>query len=99
VLPDNLGYLLDSALAPTPSKPAVYQVETVLTYAELDARANRMADALGSQHPNLRDACVVPAPPDVKGEVLVAFVVAREAGVTSEDDRGALKARAGEVEA
>ena len=38
------------------------------------------------QHPNLRDACVVPAPHDVKGEVPIAFVVAREAGRTTEDD-------------
>jgi acyl-CoA synthetase (AMP-forming)/AMP-acid ligase II len=38
------------------------------------------------QHPNLRDACVVPAPHDVKGEVPIAFVVAREAGATTEDD-------------
>ena len=38
------------------------------------------------QHPNLRDACVVPAPHGVKGEVPIAFVVAREAGKTTEDD-------------
>jgi acyl-CoA synthetase (AMP-forming)/AMP-acid ligase II len=46
VLPDNLGYLFDTALALTPSKPAVYQGDTVLTFAELDARSNRMANAL-----------------------------------------------------
>ena len=38
------------------------------------------------QHPNLRDACVVPAPHDVKGEVPIAFVVAREPGRTTEED-------------
>ena len=38
------------------------------------------------QHPNLRDACVVPAPHDVKGEVPIAFVVEREPGKTTEDD-------------
>ncbi|MBI1733709.1 MAG: acyl--CoA ligase [Candidatus Rokubacteria bacterium] len=37
-------------------------------------------------HPNLRDACVVPAPHGTKGVVPVAFVVAREAGRTTEDD-------------
>jgi acyl-CoA synthetase (AMP-forming)/AMP-acid ligase II len=37
-------------------------------------------------HPNLRDACVVPAPHGTKGEVPVAFVVERERGRTSEDD-------------
>jgi acyl-CoA synthetase (AMP-forming)/AMP-acid ligase II len=48
VLPDNLGYLFDTALALTPSKPAVYQGDTVLTYAELDARCNRVASALAA---------------------------------------------------
>ena len=38
------------------------------------------------QHPNLRDACVVPAPHGVKGEVPIAFVVEREPGKTTEDD-------------
>src|SRR5687767_3159820 len=38
------------------------------------------------QHPNLRDACVVPAPHGQKGEVPVAFVVARESGRTTEDE-------------
>jgi acyl-CoA synthetase (AMP-forming)/AMP-acid ligase II len=37
------------------------------------------------RHPNLRDACVVPAPHAVKGEVPVAFVVEREPGRTDED--------------
>ena len=46
MLPDNLGYLFDSALALTPSKPAVFQGDTVLTFAELDARSNRMANVL-----------------------------------------------------
>jgi hypothetical protein len=35
VLPDNLGYLFDTALAISPSNPAVFQGETVLTYADL----------------------------------------------------------------
>ena len=38
MLPDNLGYIFDTALALTQSKAAVFQGETVLTYAELDAR-------------------------------------------------------------
>ena len=46
MLPDNLGYLFDTALALTPSKPAVFQGDAVLTYAELDGRANRVANAL-----------------------------------------------------
>jgi long-chain acyl-CoA synthetase len=46
VLPDNLGYLFDTALALTPTKPAVLQGDTVLTYADLDTRSNRMASAL-----------------------------------------------------
>ena len=46
MLPDNLGYLFDAACALTPSKPAVFQGDTVLTYAELDGRVNRVANAL-----------------------------------------------------
>ena len=37
-------------------------------------------------HPGLRDACVVPAPHAVKGEVPVAYVVAREGASPSEAD-------------
>ena len=48
MLPDNLGYLFDTALALTPSKPAVFQGDTVLTFAELDARSNRVANALAA---------------------------------------------------
>ena len=46
MLPDNLGYLFDAALALTPSKPAVFQGDSVLTFADLDARCNRMANVL-----------------------------------------------------
>jgi len=46
VLPDNLGYLFDTALTLAPSVPAIFQGETVLTYADLDARSNRLANAL-----------------------------------------------------
>ena len=38
------------------------------------------------RHPGLRDACVVPAPHAVKGEVPVAYVVAREGARPSEAD-------------
>ena len=38
------------------------------------------------RHPNLRDACVVPAPHAVKGEVPIAFVVERERGRTGEEE-------------
>jgi acyl-CoA synthetase (AMP-forming)/AMP-acid ligase II len=38
------------------------------------------------RHPNLRDACVVPARHDVKGVVPVAFVVEREPGRTTEEE-------------
>src|SRR5262249_12002606 len=37
-------------------------------------------------HPGLRDACVVPVPHGTKGEVPVAFVVARETGRPREDE-------------
>jgi long-chain acyl-CoA synthetase len=38
------------------------------------------------RHPNLRDACVVPAPHGTKGEVPIAFVVERQRGATTEED-------------
>src|SRR5262249_29140229 len=37
-------------------------------------------------HPNVRDACVVPAPHGTKGEVPVAFLVERQRGVSTEDE-------------
>jgi long-chain acyl-CoA synthetase len=46
LLPDNLGYLFDVPLALTPAVPAVLQADTVLTFAELDERCNRLANAL-----------------------------------------------------
>jgi acyl-CoA synthetase (AMP-forming)/AMP-acid ligase II len=46
MLPDNLGHLFDAALTLAPAAPAVFQGDTVLTFAELDARASRMANAL-----------------------------------------------------
>ena len=45
-LPDNLGHLFDAPLHLTPDAPAVFQGDTVLSFAELDARVNRMANAL-----------------------------------------------------
>ena len=46
MLPDNLGHLFDDALRLTPSREAVFQGDRVLTFEELDARANRAANAL-----------------------------------------------------
>src|SRR5262245_29165965 len=46
MLPDNLGYLFDAPLRLAPASPAVFQGDTRLTYAELDARCNRVATAL-----------------------------------------------------
>lgn len=46
MLPDNLGHLFHVPLTLTPDQPAVFQGDMVLTYAELDARCNRMANAL-----------------------------------------------------
>jgi acyl-CoA synthetase (AMP-forming)/AMP-acid ligase II len=48
MLPDNLGYLFDDALKLAPSKQAVFQGDRVLTFEELDARVNRMANALAA---------------------------------------------------
>ncbi len=46
MLPDNLGYLFDAPLALTPSRAALFQGDTVLTFEELDVRVNRMANVL-----------------------------------------------------
>jgi acyl-CoA synthetase (AMP-forming)/AMP-acid ligase II len=46
MLPDNLGYLFDAPLRLAPDSPALFQDDTRLTYAELDARCNRMATGL-----------------------------------------------------
>jgi long-chain acyl-CoA synthetase len=43
---DGLGYLFDRALATTPDKVAVIQDEILLTFQELDRRANRVGCAL-----------------------------------------------------
>jgi acyl-CoA synthetase (AMP-forming)/AMP-acid ligase II len=48
MLPENLGYLFDDALKLAPSKAAVFQGDRVLTFAELDARTNRVANALAA---------------------------------------------------
>lgn len=48
MLPDNLGYIFDAALKLTPGAAAVLQGDTQLTFAELDERCNRMANALVS---------------------------------------------------
>jgi acyl-CoA synthetase (AMP-forming)/AMP-acid ligase II len=97
MLPDNLGYLFDAPLRLAPSSPALFQDDARITYAELDARCNRIAtglarlgvgagDRVALMFSNLRDACVVPAPHGTKGEVPVAFVGERERGGTTEDD-------------
>ncbi len=46
MLPDNLGYLFDAPLALAPSRAALLQGDRVVTYEELEARTNRMANAL-----------------------------------------------------
>ncbi len=46
MLPDNLGYLFDVALRLAPASPALFQDDLTLSYGELDARCNRMANAL-----------------------------------------------------
>lgn len=46
MLPDNLGFIFDAPLKLAPQLPAVLQDETVLSFEELDARSNRMANAL-----------------------------------------------------
>ena len=46
MLPDNVGHLFDVPLALIPDRVAIIQGDRELTFAELDARCNRMANAL-----------------------------------------------------
>jgi len=46
MLPDNLGYLFDAPLRLAPSSPALIQGDRVLSYQELDARADWVAGGL-----------------------------------------------------
>ena len=87
MLPDNLGYLFDAPLRLAPSSPAVLmgRKDDMMNVAGENVYPKEVEDLL-LRHPNLRDACVVPAPHGTKGEVPVAFVVERERGRTSEDD-------------
>jgi long-chain acyl-CoA synthetase len=48
MLPDNLGYIFDAPLKLAPDTTAVLQGAVQLTFAELDARCNRMGNALAS---------------------------------------------------
>ncbi len=46
---DHLGYLTDDATALHPKRPALLQDDTVLSYAELDECADRIAGWLVSR--------------------------------------------------
>ncbi len=46
MLPDNLGHIFDVPLRLTPDEPAVFQDDTILSFRALEARCNRMANAL-----------------------------------------------------
>jgi long-chain acyl-CoA synthetase len=46
VLPDNLGYLFDVPLKVAPRSVAVFQDDLTITFEDLDARCNRVANAL-----------------------------------------------------
>ncbi|MGH9336350.1 MAG: AMP-binding protein, partial [Vicinamibacteria bacterium] len=46
MLPDNLGYLFDAPLRLFPQRTAVLEDEREISFAELDERSNRMANAL-----------------------------------------------------
>jgi long-chain acyl-CoA synthetase len=46
VLPSNLGYLFEAAVALQPAQPALIQGDAVISYGQLDARCNQVANAL-----------------------------------------------------
>jgi long-chain acyl-CoA synthetase len=49
MLPHNLGHLFDGPLRSAPDSAAVLQGEVTLTYRELDARCNRLANGLAAR--------------------------------------------------
>ena len=46
MLPDNIGYLFDSALQLRPTSPAIFQENVAITFETLDARCNQVANGL-----------------------------------------------------
>ncbi len=46
MLPDNLGHISDAPLRLTPDEHTVFQDDIVLSFQDLEARCNRMANAL-----------------------------------------------------
>ena len=46
MLPDNLGYLFESAVTLAPSRPVLFQDDVQLTYGQLDERCSRVATGL-----------------------------------------------------
>ena len=46
MLPSNLGYLFDASVALQPAQTALIQGDAVVSYEQLDARCNQVANAL-----------------------------------------------------
>ncbi|MFJ8475255.1 amino acid adenylation domain-containing protein [Kitasatospora sp. NPDC094011] len=68
----TLGALVDAQVARTPGAPALYAGDAVLTYAELDARANRLARVLAARGLGTEDvvALALPKSPEAVAAIL-----------------------------
>ncbi|MEV7601284.1 amino acid adenylation domain-containing protein [Kitasatospora sp. NPDC089797] len=68
----TLSELVDAQVARTPQATALYAGDTVLTYAELDARANRLARVLAARGLGAEDlvALALPKSPEAVAAVL-----------------------------
>ncbi|MFE3877330.1 amino acid adenylation domain-containing protein [Kitasatospora sp. NPDC059146] len=68
----TLGALVDAQVARTPDAPALYAGSTTLTYAELDARANRLARVLAARGLGTEDvvALALPKSPEAVAAIL-----------------------------
>ncbi len=68
----TLTGLVDAQVARTPQAPALYAEDTTLTYAELDARANRLARVLADRGLGTEDvvALALPKSPEAVAAIL-----------------------------
>ncbi|MFE4974132.1 amino acid adenylation domain-containing protein, partial [Kitasatospora sp. NPDC056651] len=76
----TLAELVDAQVARTPDAPALYAEDTTLSYAELDARANRLARLLAARGLGTEDVVALALPKSP--EAIVAILAVAKTGAT-----------------